>query len=430
MSEWNVYYRAFLEYRKKTAENKNIAKLCDALERSATDNDKLESVRTYCVIDEDWVEILETGLDHVEKAVREERQFIRKQGEVVPIEKLKRVSTETVRHLAQHSEYITKEPEEGETLTPEKLYMSENLSDYAVYENRFLYMLLCYLRDFIRVRLDKILEFGRTYRLSTNIEKRVRMGSKSFRYKAEMKYEDKNDAFTDEFFASALIIERIETSQRMVTSLLMTPLMKEVAKAPMLHPPITPTNVLRMNVHFKAAMEMYGKLSAYTKDGYEIKEIKNSYQPLPDEMLAEEASLMALQQYISYKYSNKLSESLRAEYEEEEKRLRDELEKRTEEKLAQLKAQLAQDGKSKDEYIMLLEERIRQQEKDSVDLRLAQKKIEHLDEKIQGLSAEIGSLTEKNDALQGVIAEKERGLLAAEKRFAEEKKEIDRKSVV
>ena len=310
-------------------------------------------------------------------------------------------------------------------MTPEKLYMSENLSDYAVYENRFLYMLLCYLRDFIRVRLDKILEFGRTNRLSTNIEKRVRMGSKSFRYKAEMKYEDKNDAFTDEFFASAPIIERIETSQRMVTSLLMTPLMKEVAKAPMLHPPITPTNVLRMNVHFKAAMEMYGKLSAYTKDGYEIKEIKNSYQPLPDEMLAEEASLMALQQYISYKYGNKLSESLRAEYEEEEKRLRDELEKRTEEKLAQLKAQLAQDGKSKDEYIMLLEERIRQQEKDSVDLRLAQKKIEHLDEKIQGLSVEIGSLTEKNDALQGVIAEKERGLLAAEKRFAEEKKEIE-----
>ena len=160
MSEWNVFYRAFLDYKKKTAEDKNIKRLCDSIKAASTDDDCLESVRTYCVIDEDWIQIIEEGMDHVEKAVRAERQFIRKQGEVVPIEKLKHVSTDTVTHLARHSELITTEPLDDEVLTPEKLYMAENLSDFAVYENRFLYMLLCYLRDFINIRLDKILELG------------------------------------------------------------------------------------------------------------------------------------------------------------------------------------------------------------------------------------------------------------------------------
>ena len=302
MKEWNTHYRAFLDFKKKTSEEKNIKKTCEAIERASTDDDSLESVRTYCIIEEDWIQIIEAGMEHVEKAVREERQFIRKQGEVVPIEKLRRVSTETVKHLAKHSELITEEPEEGETLTPEKLYMAENLSDYAVYENRFLYMLLCYVRDFINARLDKIIEFGRTYRMKAKLEKRVRMGKKSVTYVSTMAYEDKNDPLSESYSASLDLIERIQTLQRLTTSLLMTPLMKEVSKAPMLKPPITRTNVLRMNVHFKAAMEMYGKLCAYTKPGYVIEEIKNTLRPFSDALLAEEAQVMALQEFLYYKH--------------------------------------------------------------------------------------------------------------------------------
>ena len=52
---------------------------------------------------------------------------------------------------------ITHVPEEeGDNIVPDKLYMVEKLSDYAVYENRFLFMLLSYLRDFIQYRLEKI----------------------------------------------------------------------------------------------------------------------------------------------------------------------------------------------------------------------------------------------------------------------------------
>ena len=426
MSEWNTYYRAFLEYKKGTAKDKSVQKLCEAIARSSSDGDSLDSIRTYCVIEEDWIQIIEEGMEHVEKAIREERQFIRKEGEVVPIEKLKRVSTATVQHLARHSDLITKEPEEGEPLIPERLYMAENLSDFTVYENRFLYMLLCYLRDFISVRLDKILELGRTYTMRTEIDKNVRVGKKHLKYKTSVYYEDKNDKLADEYSPSSPLIERIETAQRLVVSLLMTPLMKEVSKAPMLTPPITRTNVLRMNVHFKAALEMYGKLVAYNKPGYKIEEIKNSFRPLPDALMAELSEVIALNRFLSYKYGNGLSERLRKEYEAEEqaKREQEAVDRRA--KLEAMRAKIEAGHGSMEEYIELLEAELKQREKDSADFRVAQKQIENLNARVEELTAEITSLNDRNEKLLSTIAEKDDELRGWEQKLAEEKYKLEK----
>lgn len=426
MDDKNVFYRAFSEYKKRTAGNKNIRKLCESLTGASTDGDSLESVRTYCIIDEDWIQIIEEGMEHVEKALREERQFIRKEGEVVPIEKLKRVSTATVQHLARHSNLITKEPEEGQDLLPERLYMAENLSDFTVYENRFLYMLLCYTRDFINVRLDKILELGRTYKLRTEINKNVRIGRQHLKYKTSLYFEDKNDAMADEFFASSPLIERIETMQRLTVSLLMTPLMKEVSKAPMIKPPITRTNVLRMNVNFKGALEMYGKLADYSKLGYTIEELKNNYRPLPEALMAELAETIALEKFLAYKYGNKLSDKLRAEYEEEEKRRKEQETIERQHKIDDLKRRIEVEGISPDEYILLLEEQNRQREKDSADLRVARKQIGHLNDKIEAQSKEIEGLNDRNLKLGDMVAERERAIADWEIKYAEDTARMQR----
>ena len=420
MSDWNTYYRAFLEYKKATAQDKSVQKLCEAIAHSSSDGDWLESIRTYCVIEEDWIQIIEEGLEHVEKAIREERQFIRKEGEVVPIEKLKRVSTATVQHLAKHSDLITKEPEDGDTLTPERLYMAENLSDFTVYENRFLYMLLCYVRDFISVRLDKILELGRTYTMRTEIDKNVRVGKKHLKYKTSVYYEDKNDKLTEEYSPSSPLIERIETAQRLVVSLLMTPLMKEVSKAPMLSPPITRTNVLRMNVHFKSALEMYGKLVAYTQLGYTIQETKNRFRPLPDALASELSEVVALHRFLGYKYGNGLSERLRKEYEAEERTKREQEATARRAKLESMRASVEAKYGSMEEYIELLEEELALREKDSADLRVAQKQIDNLNGRVEDLNTEISLLSDKNESLLSALSEKTEEIRGWEQKLAEE----------
>ena len=141
MNQLDVYYRALSEYRKLTLANSDCTSFRSAIAAAGIEQDKIEIKRAYCTIEEDWVEAIEEGLVHIEKAIKEDRQFIRSNGEIIPIEKVKHVSRESVEHLAKHSNLITRY-EEGEDIIPDSLYAVERLNDYTVYENRFLYMLL------------------------------------------------------------------------------------------------------------------------------------------------------------------------------------------------------------------------------------------------------------------------------------------------
>ena len=136
MNRLDVYYRALRAYRGVTA-NRQCEDFRRVVAEANTENDEITVSRNICTVEEDWMDAIEAGLVFVEKAIREERQFIHSNGEVLPIEKVKHVSKESVQHLARHSNLITKE-RRGEDMIPDHLYSVEKLNDYAVYENRFL----------------------------------------------------------------------------------------------------------------------------------------------------------------------------------------------------------------------------------------------------------------------------------------------------
>ena len=96
MSNLNNYYRAFKNYRKETLDNNVCERDRIAIATSNAENDVLHATKYLCHIDEDWIKTIEEGLEFVEKAVAEERQFIRTQGEVVEIEKVKKISKDSV----------------------------------------------------------------------------------------------------------------------------------------------------------------------------------------------------------------------------------------------------------------------------------------------------------------------------------------------
>ena len=134
MAKINVYYRAFNEYRKETLRDKSCAADRKKIKKSGLEFDKFRSIKYKCTIDEEWIKKIEEGLEFVEKAVAEERQFIRVNGEVVPIEKAKKISKHSVEHLAKHSNMITHVPDDPKAnLVPDSIYMVEKLNDYAVY---------------------------------------------------------------------------------------------------------------------------------------------------------------------------------------------------------------------------------------------------------------------------------------------------------
>ena len=416
MNQLNVYYRALLNYRGETTKNRDCTLDRNALTRVGTKDDRIVLKRNFCTVDTDWVEAIEEGLVFIEKAIKEERQFIRSNGEVIPIEKVRNVSKASVEHLAKHSNLITREVE-GEDLIPDQLFTVEKLNDYAVYENRFLYMLLCYLRDFVTLRYNNILELSYTYDGSMTMSKTVKLPKQTLTYNVSLAEERKDDKYLMKSCEIGDIIDRIDLVLKAVLAFLSCPLMKLVAKAPMLKPPITRTNVLKMNNNFKQAMALYSFIVAYDKPGYTVETKITELAPFRAELADEMAESILMASFLTYEYGLGINAVLKEEYEEEERRRRDEEYKRRQEKLESIRRRVLTSGESPEEYIAMLEKQIRTLESkcaelDAVRAELKETKQQLADEQMRNkqLTRRLNETIEKLEALRIEFAEEVRRL--------------------
>jgi hypothetical protein len=356
MDHLDLLYRSYKEFRKSTSQNAESISFREASKKANPNGDSI-IVKTQSVeIEEDWVKAIEEGLVYVDKAVKEDRQFIRNNGEVVPMEKARRVSKTSVEHLSRHADYITRKPADGsDDIVPDKILMVEKLSDYAVYENRFLYLCLSYLNEFISARYDKIQDITNKYQGSLALNKSITLGKRHLVYVVRLNEENHNDPYIMAHNKSMPMIERIYACLHGVLQLLKTPLMVEVGKAPMIKPPVVKTNVLKMNVNFKNALALYDYVTSYKGDGYKIIEKNQVLSPLKDEEGDEVADLISLSSFLTYQDGNALRGELEKNFQAEELRRKEEEEKRLAEQVRSLKKRLEEGGSSFEEYALLLE---------------------------------------------------------------------------
>ena len=411
MDKSDVLYRAFCDYRKWTEGNKECRYQRKELRQADSDKDWIKTKKYICSIDEDWVVEIENSLEFIVNAIQEERQFITSMGEVVPIEKVRKVSKASVEHLARHSNLITHVPEEEKAdLVPEKIYMVEKLADYTVYENRFLYMLLCYLRDFIELRLNKITAMTSRFTGSYEADKKIESKLAKFQYQIRF-YEERSDNPKPLFSANSDdLFDRIKSIQHTVLSLLNTPLMIEVSKAPMIKPPIVKTNPLKMNNNFKHALALYEFVSAYDKDGFTIEEQEKNFHPFPDVVSDEVSELMVLTSFLVFLYGNDLRADLKLRYEADEERRKEAEAKHLVEQIKRLKRRILESGMGTEEYMLLLEQRNRDLEKANTELVIAKQLIEQL-------NTQINDLKDKNQQLQKEIRRKEAEITALNEKY-------------
>ena len=403
MNHLDVYYRALLDYRAQTLTRRECVLQRNAVTKVNTESDRITLKRMICTVEEDWVDAIEAGLVHIEKAIKEERQFIRSNGEVIPIEKVKHVSKDSVEHLAKHSNLITREVE-GQDLIPDQLYTVEKLSDYAVYENRFLYMLLCYLRDFITLRYNKILESSNTYDANMTMCKTVKVNKQTINYEVKLVEERKDDPYLREHNEAKEIIDRIDLLLKAVLAFLSTPLMEYASKAPMLKPPITKTNVLKMNNNFKGAMALYEYVTSYDKPGYTIETRITEMNPFREQVADELAETVLLSSFLTYEYSLDIREDLQKAYEEEEKRRKEEEYQKFLEKLDKVRRRVLKSGQTPEEYIMMLEKQVRILENKCAQLDAALLEIESLKAELAAAREEIELLKARIEELEAELA--------------------------
>lgn len=434
----DIMHRGYSAYLEVTQNNAD----CDKLRRSVLRTDKTgelcDTALCTCEIETDWLEQIEASLPYIERAVHENRQFILRQGETVPIEKVRRVSKTSVEHLARHSELITREPEQGDEIIPEKILMTENVSTYAIYENRFLYMLLCYVKDFAEIKFAKITELSSSFSSEIVFDKSLSGKNRKISFSLKYKEISTENALTELSEQTADCLERIKNVMSSVDALLKTGLMIEVSAAPLLKPPIARTNVLLQNPCFAAAMELYDYLSAYTGDGYTQKDIYRHHGEWSDEARADYAELVAIVSYLSYRHGG-LYDELEERYQNDEKARKEKERKERDDRINALKEKLGDLDPIAAAYIMALEDECRDA-RDGADaliavkeqLRTDREKLEAAEKGSAALKAELDKTNRelsRREALERSNAQEYRRELDNASRLVRQKEEEIKQTV-
>ncbi|MCQ2087357.1 MAG: hypothetical protein MJZ37_04715 [Bacilli bacterium] len=378
MNSLDILYRAFTEYKKTTILDADSVRFKKS---NGTSGGKAkEDIVVYfstCTIEEDWVEAIERGIPFIQKAIAEERQFIRNDGEVLPIEKIRKTSVSSIQDLAKHSNYITHEPDPNAqaSVIPDKMLMIQKESDFAVYENRVIYTTLVYLRDFVSKRLNAIKEMTNKYEANAFYKRKIDFGNRKMNIDISLHEERLNDELYANRNSAKAIIDRLNDMLSNILVLLKTPLMLTVAKADMVKRPITKTNVLKMNRNFRESLTCFDFIANYQGDGFTVQRIEKSLSPFKPAILNDMSELVMLTSFITYSYGTGLEGELEKAYQEYLKQEKLNRENELLKKLKSIHAKADMDGKTLEEYLIEFEEAY----------RIIEKRLSEVDEVIRDL---------------------------------------------
>ena len=280
-------------------------------------------------IKEDWISKIEFYLPYLSAAISENRRFILNEGETLDIEKVRKVSKDSVYDLARHADKIRKINEDNE-VEPKKLYIIEKNDDYSLYENRFLVFLLNMLKSFVSVRFDRIKDAQSKREVITNLKNDDSMNVEGLYFNFEL-HDIKHREFKIEDNDPNLgKINRINAISAQVSRLCATELIKEVSKAPSIVEPIVKNNVIKNDPNFIKCYELYEFLKSYKDDGFERKSLNKS-EALSDEGLKYFKYIPSLISFLSYASIKNLfpslEEELKAEKAEQELKRVEDIEK-------------------------------------------------------------------------------------------------------
>ena len=112
----------------------------------------LDVSKSQIVENDDWIEMVEFSLPHLEKALTKEIKNIVTEEEIIKIELIKKVTVESVKHLSKNVNYVDKFNQQTGEVIPKKILNAYKEETFITYENRFLYSLIKLIEDYMFLR--------------------------------------------------------------------------------------------------------------------------------------------------------------------------------------------------------------------------------------------------------------------------------------
>lgn len=206
-----------------------------------------------------WIDKMEETIEYLDNILRAPTRLIINEEEVVKIEKIKKVTVESIKHLSKNSGFIEDVEENGD-VKPGKLLNVFKEETFNTYENRFIYTLIIKMLTIIKKEKQKMLKEAKAS-MGTECKKMDYKGS-SHNGKEKVDIQimltavGESEENKDEMKKQ---LERIKLLEKDVVALTLTNTYQTLERegVSQITPPLKKNNVILKNVNFQYAAKLW-----------------------------------------------------------------------------------------------------------------------------------------------------------------------------
>lgn len=275
--------RAYQSRMKTLIKGKHEQEIFDSLKNGKNSYLRLDRLASSS-FDKSWIDTIEDVIFDLGFIIANPRSNTKIEGSLTPVELARKINSESVQHLASHTQYI-KEVDEYGNVIPSKLLSMYAEDDLHTYENRFIATFVRRLMLFISKRYEYITKYAelrneevlyfKNYSVvdgaDVEIETKIKVS-----YKNEDEEEVKNSKY----------IDRIIQTRQYILYFYNSPFMKALKNEKDVRNPIIQTNIIRKNPKYRHCYEVYKFIESYDRLGVNYK-IDENYSLFKDEELNE-----------------------------------------------------------------------------------------------------------------------------------------------
>ncbi len=258
-------------------------------------------------IDTEWIERIEAALPSIDLIVRNPSVAIEDVEEILPVELTRRISEKTIKHLAQHTNYILSVKDDE--VIPSKLLNVFREETLLTYENKFVNTLLVRLAAFVDKRYKALLggsgteenfkfdyetefehfisdESGRnTARINLSIEltSPLNEGISELDHDINAKYAD--------------ALERIKKINLAIVGFMSSPFSAKLGRN-FIRPPVIRTNAILKNKNLKECLNLWEYIEGCDKVGYSF--VGDETLEMPSDMFVSDLYSSVALQYTQF----------------------------------------------------------------------------------------------------------------------------------
>ncbi len=234
----------------------------------------------YKNIDTEWIDAIERALPALDAIVRNPSVAIEDVDEVLPVELSKHITEKSIKHLAQHTNFILSVKDNGEVV-PQKVLNVYHDETLITYENKFINTLLARLSAFVDKRYRALMTSSgieRNYKFEYKTEfehllpddggKNLARIQLNIELTSPLKVESEANLDIKDKYVQA--IERVRRINTALVSYRSSAFAQALGKN-YVRPPVVRTNMILKNKNFKECLTLWEFIESFDRVGYTVR---------------------------------------------------------------------------------------------------------------------------------------------------------------